>query len=230
MISAIVEHLEQGPEHRLEVRYSHGRTLIPPALTPRCSRFGKDVRMSNELTGGIVRLPKVPPPSTSAVRAAMQGNRGMDTRPELALRSELHRRGNRFRKAAAPVKGLRCRADIVFVRARVAVFVDGCFWHRCPEHGTSPRTNSEYWQVKLDRNVARDRRNDDALMASGWAVVRVWEHEDVADAASRVEAILGSRAPLEPSTYARICSRRRGQMSSAPRVGRDETAMHGLDD
>jgi DNA mismatch endonuclease (patch repair protein) len=160
----------------------------------------------------------------------MQGNRGADTRPELELRSELHRRGNRFRKTVAPVKGLRCRADIVFARARVAVFVDGCFWHRCPEHGTSPRTNSDYWQVKLDRNVARDRRNDDALVSSGWAVVRVWEHEDVLDAANRVEAILESRAPREHSTDARPCSHTRGQMASAPPVGRDETTMRGPDD
>ena len=146
---------------------------------------------------GIVRLPQPPAPSTPGVRAVMQGNRAVDTLPELALRSELHRRGYRFRKAAAPVKGMRCRADIVFARARVAVFVDGCFWHRCPEHGTSPRTNSDYWQVKLDRNVARDRRNDDALAASGWAVVRVWEHEDVLDAADRIEATLDRRVPRE---------------------------------
>lgn len=137
-----------------------------------------------------MRLPKPPPPSTQAVRAVMQGNRSIDTRPELALRSELHRRGYRFRKSIAPVVDLRCRADVVFARARVAVFVDGCFWHRCPEHGTRPRTNGGYWQVKLDRNVARDRRNNEALTASGWTVVRVWEHEDVRDAADRVEAIL----------------------------------------
>jgi DNA mismatch endonuclease, patch repair protein len=146
---------------------------------------------------GIVRLPEPPAPSTPGVRAVMQGNRAVDTRPELALRSELHRRGNRFRKTVAPVKGLRCRADIVFVRARVAVFIDGCFWHRCPKHGTSPSTNSDYWQVKLDRNVARDRRNNDALTASGWAVVRVWEHEAVLDAADRIEAILESRVRRE---------------------------------
>jgi DNA mismatch endonuclease, patch repair protein len=147
---------------------------------------------------GIMRLPEPPPPSTPGVRAAMQGNRAADTRPELAVRSELHRRGNRFRKTVAPVKGLRCRADIVFARARVAVFVDGCFWHRCPEHGTSPRSNSDYWQIKLDRNVARDRRNDHALAASGWHVVRVWEHEDVLDAADRIEAVLQSRVPRVP--------------------------------
>ena len=148
--------------------------------------------MTNEPTG-IVRLPTPPGPSTPGVRAVMQGNRATDTRPELAIRSELHRRGNRFRKTVAPVKGLRCRADIVFARARVAVFIDGCFWHRCPEHGTSPRTNGDYWQIKLDRNVARDLRNNDALAASGWAVVRVWEHEDVADAADRIEAVLEPR-------------------------------------
>ena len=160
----------------------------------------------------------------------MQGNRGVDTRPELALRSELHRRGNRFRKAMAPVKGVRCRADIVFGRARVAVFVDGCFWHRCPEHGTSPRTNSEYWQVKLDRNVARDRRNDDALAASGWAVVRVWEHEDVLDAANRVEAILRSRVEDEDMGAARRGSRRRDQIASSPQEMRDVTTVYGRDD
>jgi DNA mismatch endonuclease (patch repair protein) len=125
----------------------------------------------------------------------MRGNRSVDTRPELALRSELHRRGFRFRKAAAPVPGVRCRADVVFARARVAVFIDGCFWHRCPEHGISPRTNTDYWQAKLDRNVARDRRNNDALQASGWTVVRVWEHEDIVDAADRITDLLEARAP-----------------------------------
>jgi DNA mismatch endonuclease (patch repair protein) len=124
----------------------------------------------------------------------MRGNRAADTRPELALRSELHRRGYRFRKVAAPVHGLRCRADVVFVRARVAVFIDGCFWHRCPEHGTSPRTNSDYWSAKLDLNVARDRRNDDALSACGWTVVRVWEHENIVEAADRIAQILWERA------------------------------------
>jgi DNA mismatch endonuclease (patch repair protein) len=154
--------------------------------------------VSSESTG-IRRLPAPPEPSAPGVRAVMQGNRSTDTHPELALRSELHRRGNRFRKSVAPVKGLRCRADIVFTGARLAVFVDGCFWHRCPDHGTSPRTNSDYWQAKLDRNVARDLRNNDALTASGWTVVRVWEHEDVADAADRIEAILSSRVPQETS-------------------------------
>jgi len=79
---------------------------------------------------------------------------------------------------------------VVFPRQRVAVFVDGCFWHRCPEHGTSPRANNDYWTAKLDRNVARDRRNNEALVAAGWTVLRVWEHEDPVDAASRIAETL----------------------------------------
>ncbi len=81
----------------------------------------------------------------------------------------------------------------MFAGARVAVFVDGCFWHRCPEHGVEPRTNASYWQAKLDRNVARDRRNDAALAAAGWLVVRIWEHEQPEVAADRVEAAVRER-------------------------------------
>jgi DNA mismatch endonuclease (patch repair protein) len=156
------------------------------------------------------RLPEPPTASSPATRAVMQGNRGRDTRPERALRSELHRRGYRFRKSSAPVKGLRCRADIVFAGARVAVFVDGCFWHRCPEHGTSPRTNDDYWRIKLDRNVARDSRNDAELTRSGWVVVRIWGHENVIGAADRVESTLRScrsRVSLAPPRAAAGFSR-----------------------
>ena len=83
----------------------------------------------------------------------MRANRRRDTGPELALRRELHRRGLRYRVDHAPIAGLRCRADIVFTRARVAVFVDGCFWHACPEHGNIPTANREWWQAKLELNV-----------------------------------------------------------------------------
>jgi DNA mismatch endonuclease, patch repair protein len=138
-------------------------------------------------------LPAPPPASSAAARAVMRGNRGSDTKPERALRSELHRRGLRFRKNVSPVPGLRCRADVVFTRARVAVFVDGCYWHRCPQHGTAPRSNSDYWQAKLDRNVARDRQNDAALDTAGWTVVRVWEHENPALAADRVALVVAAR-------------------------------------
>lgn len=118
----------------------------------------------------------------------MVGNRGADTKPERALRSELHAQGLRFFKNRQPEPGIACRADIVFPSARLVVFVDGCFWHRCPLHGVRPRANSEYWSAKLDRNVARDRRNDQVLQAAGWQVVRVWEHDDPSSAAMAIAA------------------------------------------
>lgn len=120
----------------------------------------------------------------------MKGNRKRDTRPELALRSELHRRGLRYRVDQKPLKALRCKADIVFRRQKVAVFMDGCFWHGCPAHGTSPKTNASYWSAKLARNMERDRFNNAALSEAGWAVVRVWEHETPADAAERIARCL----------------------------------------
>lgn len=118
----------------------------------------------------------------------MKGNVKRDTRPEVALRSALHRRGLRFRRDfPVHVAGRRpIRVDIAFTRARIAVFVDGCFWHSCPEHGTTPRANSAYWGPKLARNVVRDRNNDDALRTIGWQTIHVWEHEEVGEAARRV--------------------------------------------
>ena len=126
----------------------------------------------------------------------MRGNRKRDTRPELALRSALHRQGLRFR-AEFPLRldGSRpIRLDIAFTRLRVAVFVDGCFWHRCPEHCQVPRSNRSYWEPKLSRNVDRDRRVDAALAAGGWVPVRVWEHEDLIASAERVAAVLRDRS------------------------------------
>jgi DNA mismatch endonuclease (patch repair protein) len=132
-----------------------------------------------------------PPASSAAARRVMQGNRDRDTRPELALRRELHRRGLRYRTQLPPVKGLRYRPDIVFTRARVVVEVMGCLWHRCPIcQIRTPRTNSAYWTAKLDRNVARDARNAAALNSAGWTLLIVWEHENVASAADRVESAI----------------------------------------
>jgi DNA mismatch endonuclease (patch repair protein) len=116
----------------------------------------------------------------------MRANRRRDTGPELALRSELHRRGLRFRVDHRPDPTVRCRVDVVFTRARVVVFIDGCFWHSCPEHGTLPTANREWWKAKLDRNVERDRANDTEMARLGWTVVRVWEHEDPRVAADRI--------------------------------------------
>ena len=120
----------------------------------------------------------------------MRANRPRDTGPELGVRRELHRRGLRYRVHGRPVPGLRCRPDVIFTRARVAVFVDGCFWHVCPEHGTTPSANGDWWRRKLLANVERDRRNDTALTAAGWKVVRIWEHEDPVEASDRVSTMV----------------------------------------
>ncbi|MEX0826155.1 MAG: very short patch repair endonuclease [Acidimicrobiia bacterium] len=118
----------------------------------------------------------------------MQATRRRDTPKEVALRSALHRLGLRFR-LHRPIEGVaRTRPDVVFISARVAVFVDGCFWHRCPEHGTDPKANTRWWKEKLDRNVERDRRVGEQLAELGWRVMRIWEHEDPDQAADRVNA------------------------------------------
>lgn len=117
-----------------------------------------------------------------------------DTSPERDLRSVLHGRGFRFRKHVAPLPALRCQADIVFRPQRIAIFVDGCFWHLCPVHGEIPRSNAEWWRDKLERNVARDRRNNKILRRDGWIVLRVWEHEDPNIAANRIELAIRKRA------------------------------------
>lgn len=127
-----------------------------------------------------------PAPSSDQVRSRMSRQATKDTAPELALRRELHRRGFRFRVQYRPLPGVRATADVVFTRARVAVFVDGCFWHRCPDHGTDPRTNAGWWAAKLDTNVNRDRRTNELLQSQGWTVVRIWEHVPVAEAADQV--------------------------------------------
>jgi DNA mismatch endonuclease, patch repair protein len=133
-------------------------------------------------------------PSTDArTSVRMSRQRRRDTTPEIALRRELHSRGLRYRTDVPLPDMPRRRADIVFSRARVAVFVNGCFWHACPAHGTSPRSNSEWWQSKLDTNLRRDRDTDERLVAAGWVPVRIWEHEPVSEAADSVEAIVRSR-------------------------------------
>ncbi|MGH3664588.1 MAG: very short patch repair endonuclease [Egibacteraceae bacterium] len=133
------------------------------------------------------QLSPTPPASDDATRQRMQRQARRDTSPELALRRLLHARGLRYRLDARPLPDLRRRADLVFRRARVAVFIDGCYWHACPEHGTQPRANAAWWREKLERNVARDRDTGVRLDAAGWTVVRVWEHEDPEAAADRVQ-------------------------------------------
>jgi DNA mismatch endonuclease (patch repair protein) len=129
-----------------------------------------------------------PQPLNKGRSANMRANRRTDTKPEMALRKALHRQGYRYRKdyRLDLAEGKRVRPDIAFTARRVAVFVDGCFWHACPDHGSKPANNTWYWGPKLLRNVERDRAADAALAAAGWDVVRIWEHVPVEDAVTAV--------------------------------------------
>ncbi|MFE4262285.1 very short patch repair endonuclease [Streptomyces sp. NPDC056883] len=131
--------------------------------------------------------------SSAARRRNMQAIRSRDTKPERLVRSLLHARGLRYRVAAKPLPDLRRTADIVFRPAKVAVFIDGCYWHGCPEHYVPPKTNSSYWSDKVARNMARDRDTDQRLQEAGWAVLRFWEHEPSSDCALRIAAEVDKR-------------------------------------
>lgn len=134
-----------------------------------------------------------PHTSDQNVSKRMRANPKRDTKPEVRVRSGLHRAGLRFRKnlmIRLPERSVR--PDIVFTRAKLAVFIDGCFWHQCPEHGNVPRTNVDYWVPKLRRNVERDRATDAALEVAGWHVIRAWEHEPVEQTVERVLAAAAS--------------------------------------
>jgi DNA mismatch endonuclease, patch repair protein len=134
----------------------------------------------------VDRLP-YPHPTSAAATAVMRGNRRSNTKPEVLVRSLLHRSGYRFRRnLSIETDGLRVRPDIVFVRQRLAIFIDGCFWHCCPEHGNAPLVNTSYWGPKLERNVLRDRRVDECLRQAGWMALRIWEHIPPMEAASQI--------------------------------------------
>lgn len=143
-----------------------------------------------------------PPALNIVISRQMSGMPRRSTGPELAVRRELHRRGLRFRVNYAILPG---RPDLAFTRARLAVFIDGCFWHRCPEHGVLPRHNGEWWRAKLERNVARDAEKDAALRALGWLPLHVWEHEDPGEACDRIE--LHWRSRIERDTTCAHSSR-----------------------
>lgn len=125
-------------------------------------------------------------PSSPEAQQRMRQVRRRDTPAELALRSALHRRGLRFRVDRAPIQGVRRKADIVFGPAKVAIFVDGCFWHGCPEHGTLPKANREWWRHKLRNTKQRDLETNRLFEKAGWTAIRVWEHEDPEEAVERV--------------------------------------------
>lgn len=137
-----------------------------------------------------------PAPISDDVRRRFEKQKRRDTKPEMDLRRRLHAMGLRYRIDRIVLPGVRRRADIVFPGAKVAVFVDGCFWHLCPEHGNIPKNNREWWRAKLHRNVERDRDTDERLRSDGWHVERVWEHElrtDPQGAAVRVARAVWAR-------------------------------------
>ena len=136
-----------------------------------------------------------PPATSPAVRRSMQGNRRRDTQPETRLRRRLHAKGLRYRvdHPLRPGGGGIVRPDVVFTRARVAVFVDGCYWHGCPKHFIAPKSNGAYWGPKIEGNRRRDRVTDERLAADGWVVHRCWEHESVDVVAERVERLVRER-------------------------------------
>lgn len=133
--------------------------------------------------------------SSDDVRHRMQVTKRRDTPAELAVRSALHRLGYRFRVDKSPFSGIRSRADIVFTSRRIAVFIDGCFWHGCPQHATWPKANGPWWRAKIEGNKLRDSRTDETLRKAGWTVVRAWSHEDASRVVQRIVRSLGSATP-----------------------------------
>lgn len=133
-------------------------------------------------------------PRDPATSARMRRQRRRDTQAELAVRRCLHSMGFRYRLHVAVPGRARRTIDVAFPGPRVAVFVDGCFWHACPDHASWPKDNATVWQAKLEANVARDRQTDQVLREHGWEVVRIWEHEVPEEAARRVADVVRRRA------------------------------------
>ncbi|WP_326742166.1 very short patch repair endonuclease [Streptomyces sp. NBC_01768] len=130
--------------------------------------------------------------SSPGVSARMSRQASRDTAPEVAVRKLLHASGYRYR-VNERVPGMSRRTiDIAFTRAKVAVMIDGCFWHGCPEHATQPKSNAEWWRKKLDRNMVRDAETTEHLTTAGWTVLRFWEHETSQDVAARITAVVNS--------------------------------------
>ena len=127
--------------------------------------------------------------SSEQLRQRMQRQRQRDTKPELAIRRVLHARGYRYR-VDYPIPGSRAKADVAFTRLRIAIFVDGCFWHQCPAHGTLPKRNRKWWKAKLAANVRRDAEIDKHLGSCGWTVLRIWEHDPPSAAVARIESLV----------------------------------------
>jgi DNA mismatch endonuclease (patch repair protein) len=132
--------------------------------------------------------------SSDRARNVMRGNRSRNTMPELAVRSAVHRRGLRYRVSARPLPYLRRSADLVFTTAKVAVFIDGCYWHGCPQHYVPAKTNIAYWSEKIERNRSRDADTDSRLIAQGWLPLRIWAHVGPEQAAELVAQAVTERS------------------------------------
>lgn len=146
--------------------------------------------------------PNYPRPTSESVIATMKSNKRSDTRPEILIRSLLHKKGIRFRKdLLIKINNMKCRPDIVFTKVKLAVFIDGCFWHLCPEHGHIPKSNIHYWEPKLNKNKERDIANTEMLENYGWTVLRLWEHLPAQDA---TEVIFLRLAVMCPERYSRL--------------------------
>ena len=131
--------------------------------------------------------PNYPKPSSKAAVNVMKANKRANTKPEVLIRTHLHRAGYRFRKDFnIKINGKNYRPDIAFTKQKVAIFIDGCFWHLCPIHGHIPKTNIHYWEPKLKKNSERDKNSNKVLRKAGWKVVRVWEHVSIKEAANSI--------------------------------------------
>jgi DNA mismatch endonuclease (patch repair protein) len=170
-----------------------GKPRLPGRVQRKAKRPAAGAAESRSATLAAAKGKAYPFTADPGRAANMRGNRRADTKPELALRAALFAMGYRYRKdLRLDLPARRVRPDIAFTRRRVAVFVDGCFWHACPEHGSKPKSNEWYWSPKLTKNVERDRAVDDALTAAGWTVLRLWEHVPLPDAVAAVVAAVGT--------------------------------------
>ena len=143
-----------------------------------------------------------PPASDECTRRRMTSTRRQDTSAEIAVSAALDKLGLTYETNLRPLDSLRAKADMVFTAARVAVFVDGCFWHGCPYHRTIPRANGDWWRQKIERTRLRDSETTRRLSDAGWLAIRVWEHDDPVRAAAKIRrtvqlrhATLGDQAP-----------------------------------
>jgi DNA mismatch endonuclease (patch repair protein) len=169
------------------------------STTPKRGQPARANRITDDQPGADAMADAVASWATSpATRRAMQANRRRDTAPEMAIRRLVHAAGLRYRVDARPLFSARHTADMIFTRAQVAVFIDGCWWHGCADHYRPPASNTAYWAGKVARNRERDRLANETLAEAGWSVIRIWEHEAPESAASRIEAAVRSR--VAPAT------------------------------